>query len=42
LTSFPIRSDGKNGKSFNGVGLNDFSRGKIDLSIAELKEERAL
>jgi malate dehydrogenase len=42
ISSFPIRT--KAGKSEIGedVPINDFSRSKIDASVAELKEERAL
>ena len=39
MTSFPVKSDGKNWEIVQGVELNDFSKGKIDLSITELKEE---
>ncbi len=42
ITSFPIRSDGKKWEIVQGVLLNDFSRGKIDLSLKELKEEKAM
>jgi len=42
ISSFPIRSNGKSWEIVQGVPLNEFSRGKIDLSIAELKEERGL
>tara|TARA_B110000305_G_C19430305_1_gene635918 strand:+ start:857 stop:1840 length:984 start_codon:yes stop_codon:yes gene_type:complete len=39
MTSFPVKSDGKNWEIVQGVELNDFSKGKVDLSITELKEE---
>lgn len=42
ITSFPIRSDGKKLEIVQGLGINDFSRGKIDATINELKEERSL
>jgi malate dehydrogenase len=42
ITSFPIRSDGKKWEIVRGVPLNDFSRSKIDLSLKELKEEKAM
>jgi malate dehydrogenase len=42
ITSFPIRSDGKQHNIVQGLPLNEFSRGKIDLTINELKEERAM
>jgi malate dehydrogenase len=42
ISSFPIRSNGKSWEIVQGLPLNEFSRGKIDLSINELKEERGL
>lgn len=42
ITSFPIRSNGQKLEIVQGVPINDFSRGKIDLTINELKEERAM
>jgi malate dehydrogenase len=42
ITSFPIRSNGKSWEIVQGLPVNEFSRGKIDLSINELKEERSL
>jgi malate dehydrogenase len=42
ITSFPIRSDGKKWEIVQGVPLNDFSRGKIDLSLKELQEEKTM
>jgi malate dehydrogenase len=42
ISSFPIRSDGKTWEIVQGLPINEFSRGKIDLSINELKEERGL
>ena len=43
MTSFPIRtvSDGK-WEIVQGVPISDFSRGKIDATLNELKEERSL
>jgi malate dehydrogenase len=43
MTSFPIRTvgDGK-WEIVQGVQLSDFSRGKIDATLSELKEERSL
>ena len=43
MTSFPIRtvSDGK-WEIVQGVQLSDFSRGKIDATLNELKEERSM
>jgi malate dehydrogenase len=42
ISSFPVRV--KNGKAevVTGVPINEFSRGKIDASVNELKEEREL
>ena len=40
ISSFPIRSDGSNWEIVQDVPVNEFSRGKIDVSIQELNEER--
>lgn len=40
ISSFPIRSDGKNWEIVEGVTVGDFSRNKIELSAQELREER--
>jgi malate dehydrogenase len=42
MTSFPVRSNGTRLEVVQGLTVNDFSRGKIDASINELKEERSL
>ncbi len=42
ISSFPIRSQGGKWEIVQGVELNDFSRGKIDASVAELSEEKQL
>ena len=42
ITSFPVRSDGDNWEIVQGVPINDFAREKIDFSVNELAEERAL
>ena len=42
ITSFPVRSDGENWEIVQGVPINDFAREKIDASVNELAEERAL
>ena len=42
ITSFPVRSDGENWEIVQGVPINDFAREKIDASVSELAEERAL
>ena len=40
ISSFPIRSDGDKWEIVQDVPVNEFSRGKIDASVAELREER--
>jgi malate dehydrogenase len=40
IASMPIRSDGKNWSVVQGVELDEFSRAKVDASVAELSEER--
>jgi malate dehydrogenase len=42
ICSFPMRSDGRQWQIVQGVPLNDFSRAKIEASVNELKEERAM
>lgn len=42
ITSFPVRSDGKDWEIVQGVPINEFARGKIDASVNELDEERTL
>lgn len=42
IASFPIRSNGSTLQIVQGVSINEFSRGKIDASINELKEEKSL
>jgi len=42
ITSFPIRSNGSTYEIVQGVPINAFSQGKIDLTINELREEKAL
>jgi malate dehydrogenase len=42
ICSFPVRSDGRKLGIVAGVPVNAFSRGKIDASVNELKEEKAL
>src|SRR5439155_15023255 len=41
-SSFPIRVRGGKCEIVQGVPINDFSRAKIDASVAELKEEKSL
>ena len=42
ISSFPIRTDGTKWEIVQGVPVNEFSRGKIDATVNELKEEKAL
>jgi len=42
ISSFPIVSDGKNVRIVQGIQLSNFARSKIEISINELKEERAV
>jgi len=42
ISSFPVRVRGGQWKIVQGLPINDFSRGKIDASVAELKEEKSL
>jgi malate dehydrogenase len=42
ISSFPVRSTGKGFEIVPDVAINEFSRGKIDASVAELKEEKRL
>jgi malate dehydrogenase len=42
ISSFPVRSDGKKLEIVQGLPINEFSRAKIDATVNELKEERAM
>ena len=42
ISSFPVRVRGGKCEIVQGVPINDFSRAKIDASVAELKEEKSL
>ena len=42
ISSFPVRANGNKWEIVQGVPLNDFSRTKLDASVAELQEERQL
>jgi malate dehydrogenase len=42
ISSFPVRVRGGKSEIVQGLPINDFSRAKIDASVAELKEERSL
>ena len=40
ISSFPVTSSGGEWKVVQGLEVDDFSRGRIDASVAELVEER--
>lgn len=42
ISSFPTRNVAGNLEVVQGVSINDFSREKIDASVAELKEEKSM
>ncbi len=42
ISSFPVRSNGQTLEIVQGVSINDFSRAKIDATVKELQEEKAL
>jgi malate dehydrogenase len=42
ISSFPVRVRGGKWEIVPGLPINDFSRSKIDASVAELKEEKSL
>jgi malate dehydrogenase len=42
ISSFPVRVRGRKWEIVQGLPINDFSRAKIDASVAELKEEKSL
>jgi malate dehydrogenase len=42
ISSFPVRTKGKNWEIVQGVPVNEFSLAKIDASVAELQEEKQL
>jgi malate dehydrogenase len=42
ISSFPVRSNGRTLEIVQGLSVDDFSRSKIDLTVAELKEEKSL
>jgi malate dehydrogenase len=42
ISSFPVRVRGGKWEIVQGVPINDFSRAKIDASVAELNEEKSL
>jgi malate dehydrogenase len=42
ICSFPVRSNGQKLEIVQGLSVADFSRAKIDATVNELKEERAM
>ncbi|MEC9091655.1 MAG: malate dehydrogenase, partial [Planctomycetota bacterium] len=42
ITGFPVRSDGTGWEVVPGLPIDDFSRGKIEATINELREEKSL
>ena len=42
ISSFPLRSAGQKLEIVQGLPINDFSRAKIDITVNELKEEKAM
>jgi malate dehydrogenase len=42
ISSFPVRSDGRKLEIVQGLPINEFSRGRIEATVNELKEERAM
>ena len=42
ISSFPVRSNGTDWEIVQGLPINEFSRSKIDASVKELAEERAM
>ena len=42
ICSFPVRSTGQKLEIVQGLSINEFSRSKIDATVNELKEERAM
>lgn len=42
ISSFPIHSNGHELEIVQGLPINDFSRARINLTVNELKEEKAM
>ncbi len=42
ISSFPVRSNGGRLEIVQGLPINEFSRGRIDATVRELQEEKAL
>jgi malate dehydrogenase len=42
ISSFPVRSDGRKLEIVSGLPISEFSRSKINATVGELKEEKAM
>jgi malate dehydrogenase len=42
ISSFPVRNNGKQLEIVQGVRINEFSRSKIEATVNELKQEKAM
>lgn len=42
ICGFPVRANGSSAEVVSGLPINEFSRGRIDATVKELKEERDL
>jgi malate dehydrogenase len=42
IASFPVRTTGERWEIVQGLPINDFARGKIEKTVAELQEERGM
>ena len=42
ICSFPVRSNGTKVEIIQGLAINEFSKSKIDVSVKELMDERAM
>ena len=42
ICSFPVRSNGQNLEIVQGLQINEFSQSKINATVNELKEEKAM
>jgi len=42
ISSFPVRSNGQKLEVVQGLPINEFSQGRIDATVNELKEEKVM
>src|SRR3954454_23883173 len=42
ISSFPVRNNGQEVEVVQGLAINEFSRSKVDATVNELKEEKAM